>query len=84
MATYWLLSFFSFFSLVSILVIRSGIFGKPTRQNNRDTPLRLPPYLKQILGKEYVGGNSVQTEGDTLLIERNREDIVYGALRALN
>jgi len=84
MTTYWLLSYFSFFCLVSILVIRSGIFGKPIRQNIRDTPLRLPPYLKRILAKDYIGGNSTQTEGDTLLIERNREDIVYGALRALN
>lgn len=44
----------------------------------------MPLYLKQILARDYDGGNSVQTEGDTLLIERNREDIVYGALRALN
>ena len=31
MTTYWLLSFFSFFSLASILVLRGGFFGKPTR-----------------------------------------------------
>lgn len=30
------------------------------------------------------GGSSIQTNGDTLLIDKNREDQLYGALRRIN
>jgi hypothetical protein len=46
----------------------------------RDTALNLPESFKS----RYQGGSTYQSEGDTLLIEKNREDLVYGALRRIN
>lgn len=75
----WFFSIGSLLYFTIILLGRAPVLGKPDRLNVRDTPLRLPESLKS----RYQGGSSFQSEGDTLLIEKNREDLVYGALRRL-